>query len=77
MVPIVLSSIAIIVQVVGLVLEKDEPASFGDKIGGIWLFVPLLVVLVAQFYSNRRHLAASAEVAPVPGPSAISAESLH
>lgn len=73
-VPIVLSGIAIIVQVVGLVLEKDDPASFGDNIGGIWLFVPLLAVLVVQFFLNRRHLAASAEVAPAPGPSAITAE---
>lgn len=74
MVPIVLSALAIIVQIVGLVLEKDDPASFGDNIGGIWLFVPLFVVLVVQFYINRRHLA-SAEVAPASEPSAISAES--
>jgi len=74
-VPIVLSGIAIIVQVVGLVLEKDDPASFGDNIGGMWLFVPLFIVLVVQFYMNRRHLAASTEVEPTPVPSAISAES--
>src|SRR5260370_31821724 len=43
-VPIVLSGIAIIVQVVGLVLEKDDPASFGDNIGGTWAFVRPLVV---------------------------------
>jgi hypothetical protein len=76
-VPIVLSGIAIIVQVVGLVLEKDDPTSFGDNIGGMWLFVPLFVVLIVQFYSNQRHLVASTEVAPTPGPSAISAESHH
>ena len=73
--PIALSGLAIIVQIVGLVLEKDDPASFGDNIGGMWLFVPLLVVLVMQFYLNRRHLAASAKVASVPEPSTISAES--
>ena len=72
-VPIVLAAIAIIVQVVGLVLEKDDPASFGDNIGGIWLFVPLFFVLVVQFYINRRHLA-SAEVASAPEPAVISAE---
>ena len=75
-VPIVLSAIAIIVQVVGLVLEKDDPASFGDNIGGMWLFVPLFFVLVVQFYINRRHLA-SAEVVSAPEPAAISAESHH
>jgi uncharacterized membrane protein YGL010W len=76
-VPIVLSGIAIIVQIVGLVLEKDNPASFGDNIGGMWLFVPLFVVLVVQFYVNRRLLVASAEVTPISEPSAISAESQH
>jgi uncharacterized membrane protein YGL010W len=74
-VPIVLSGIAIIVQVVGLVLEKDDPASFGDNIGGMWLFVPLFVVLIVQFYVNRRHLAASAEVTAASEPSAVSTES--
>jgi hypothetical protein len=74
-VPIVLSGLAIIVQIVGLVLEKDDPASFGDNIGGMWLFVPLFVVLIVQFYVNWRHLAASVEMASAPEPSAISAES--
>lgn len=74
-VPIVLSAIAIIVQVVGLVLEKDDPGSFGDNIGGMWLFVPLFVFLVVQFYVNRRHLAASVELASASKPSAIPAES--
>ena len=77
LVPIVLSGIAIIVQVVGLVLEKEDPASFGDNIGGMWLFVPLFVVLVVQFYLNRRYLSATAEVASAPEPSTISAESHH
>jgi uncharacterized membrane protein YGL010W len=74
--PIVFSGIAVIVQILGLVLEKDDPASFGDNIGGIWLFVPLFVILVVQFNLNRRHLNASAEVVHTPGTSAISAESL-
>jgi uncharacterized membrane protein YGL010W len=72
-VPIVLAGIAIIVQIVGLVLEKDDPASFGDNIGGIWLFVPLFVVLVVQFYINRR-LLVSAVVTSDSEPAAISAE---
>jgi len=76
-VPIVLSGTAIIIQIVGLVLEKDDPASFGDNIGGIWLFVPLFVFLIVQFYINRRLLVASAEVTPASEPAAISAESQH
>ena len=76
-VPIVLTGTAIIIQIVGLVLEKDDPASFGDNIGGIWLFVPLFVFLIVQFYINRRLLVASAEVTPASEPAAISAESQH
>jgi hypothetical protein len=75
-VPIVLAGIAIIVQVVGLVLEKDDRASFGDNIGGMWLFVPFFVFLIVQFYISRQHLA-SAEVASVLEPAALSAESHH
>ena len=76
-VPIVLSGLVIIIQVAGLVLEKDDPASFGDNIGGMWLVVPLFVVLVVQFYVNRRLLVASAEGMPTSEPLAISTESRH
>jgi uncharacterized membrane protein YGL010W len=75
LVPIVLSGIAIIVQVVGLVLEKDNPASFGDNIGGMWLFVPLFFVLAVQFYVNRRHLVAATEVTAASESSTVSTES--
>jgi len=75
-VPIVLAGIAIIVQLVGLVLEKDDPASFGDNIGGIWLFVPLFVFLIVRFYINWKYLA-SAEVSSEPATAAVSAESHH
>ena len=75
-VPIILAGIAIIIQIVGLVLENDDPASFGDNIGGMWLFVPLFVFLIAQYYINRRHLT-SAEMASAPEPEALSAESHH
>jgi hypothetical protein len=70
-VPIILAGIAVIVEIAGLVLEKDVPASFGDNIGGLWFFLPLFVVLIVQFYLNRRHLMASAEVTS----SAMSSES--
>src|SRR5260221_12288638 len=43
-VSIVLSGITIIVQIGGLVLEKDNPASFSDNIGGEWA---VLIVALA------------------------------
>jgi hypothetical protein len=68
--PIVLSGVAVIIQIVGLALEHDDPASFGDNVGGIWLFVPLLGFLIVQFAINRRYQAQSTVVMP-------SAESSH
>ena len=62
--PIVLSSLAVAIQIVGLVLEHEDPASFGDNIGGIWLFVPLLGFLIVQFVINRRYQTLSAAAAP-------------
>ena len=64
LVPIVLSGVAVVVQIVGLVLEQDDPASFGDNIGGVWLFVPLLGFLIVQFLINRRDIALSVDAAP-------------
>ena len=74
-VPIILSAAAVVVQIAGLGLERDDPASFGDNIGGMWLFVPLLVLLIVQFFVNRRYQAASAEGAFAAEPANVPTES--
>jgi hypothetical protein len=53
--PLVLAAVALVVQLVGLVLERNDSAAVGDNIGGLWLFVPLLVLLAVQYYRHRVH----------------------
>ena len=36
-------------QILGLVLERDDPKAFGDNIGGAVYFGATLVLLVVQF----------------------------
>jgi hypothetical protein len=59
-VPIVLAAITLLVQLSGVLLEHDDPTSFGDNIGGMWLFVPLLVFLIVQYVRSGRYQAAVA-----------------
>ncbi len=72
-VPLVLSGLAVAVQVLGMVLEYGDPSSFPDNIGGIVLTGSFFVVLLVQFYVNRRHLAAAAEDVPAAERAALRA----
>jgi hypothetical protein len=72
-VPIVLAAITLLVQLSGVLLEHDDPTSFGDNIGGMWLFVPLLVFLIVQYVRSGRYQAAVA-VAPATSPTSEPAE---
>jgi hypothetical protein len=72
-VPIVLAAIALLVQLSGVLLEHDDPTAFGDNIGGMWLFVPLLVFLIVQYVRGGRYQAAVA-VAPATSPTSEPAE---
>ncbi len=54
-VPMILAAAAVVVQIVGVVLENGDDKAFGDNIGGMFLFIPLLGLAVAQyFYFNPR-----------------------
>jgi hypothetical protein len=54
-VPVVLAAVAVVVQIVGVVLERGDDKAFGDNIGGVFLFIPLLVFAALQyFYFNPR-----------------------
>ena len=52
--PIVLASVAVIVQIAGFILERDDPKAFGDNIGGLLYFVAALALLAAQYRATRR-----------------------
>jgi hypothetical protein len=54
-VPVILAAVAVVVQIVGVVLEFGDEKAFGDNIGGMFLFIPLLVFASLQyFYFNPR-----------------------
>ncbi len=63
LVPVVLTVVALAAQVLGVVLEADDPASIGDNIGGMVMLVPLVVFATWQYVRTARII--GAEV-PVP-----------
>jgi hypothetical protein len=71
--PLVLAAVALVVQLVGLVLERSDSAAVGDNIGGMWLFVPLLVLLAVQYYRQRVHQ--GPQLAPAQGSKPLAARS--
>ena len=48
-VPLALAVAAAVVQLVAIPLENDDPAAFGDNIGGLVFLVPFLVFAVVQY----------------------------
>jgi hypothetical protein len=72
-VPIILAALALIVQFSGVLLEHDDPSASGDNIGGMWLFIPLLVLLIVQYGRNGRYQSAAA-VASAASPRSETAE---
>ena len=57
-IPVVLVAVAVANQILGVILEHDDSNAFGDNIGGMFLFIPLLVFVSAQyFYFNKKLVA--------------------
>lgn len=46
--PIVIAAAAVLVQTLGLILEREDPKAFGDNIGGAVYFGATLVILLVQ-----------------------------
>jgi hypothetical protein len=44
----------VLVQIVGLILERDDPKAFGDNIGGLLFFGAALVFVLTQRLRSRR-----------------------
>ena len=67
MVPIGIAAAAVLVQILGLVIERDDPKAFGDNIGGALYFGATLVILLIQWRRTallvRRHGGSSASTA--------------
>jgi hypothetical protein len=56
-VPIALAGVALAGQLLGVAIEAGDAAALGDDIGGMLLFVPLLLLLVAVNATDRKQLA--------------------
>src|SRR6516225_1672722 len=63
-VPVVLAGLALVVQVLAILLERDDPAAFGDNFGGLVMLIPFFIFVLVQFILTRRaHLSAEERAA--------------
>ena len=62
LVPIVLAGLAVAVQLLAILLERDDPAAFGDNYIGLTLLVPFFIFAIAQYSVSGRLISASAMV---------------
>jgi hypothetical protein len=53
LVPVGFAIAAVAVQIVGLLIEPDDPKAFGDNIGGMLFFVPAMILLVVPYWRLR------------------------
>lgn len=56
LVPVVLAGLATAVQMLAVLLERDDPSAFGDNYIGLALLVPFFVVAIIQYIGNGRRL---------------------
>lgn len=52
--PIIFSMVAVLVQITGLIFERDDPMAFGDNIGGMLYFGATVVLLGVQYRATGR-----------------------
>ncbi len=52
-VPVVLAGLALVVQLLAVPLENDDPAAFGDNIGGLVFLVPFFIFTLVYFLRSR------------------------
>jgi hypothetical protein len=57
-VPLLLAGLALAVQIIAIPLERDDPAAFGDNIGGLIMLAPFFVFALVYYLSRGRALAA-------------------
>jgi hypothetical protein len=47
------------VQALAILLERDDPAAFGDNFGGLVMLIPFFIFVLVQFVLTRRALLAA------------------
>jgi hypothetical protein len=61
-VPVVFAGLALIVQALAILLERDDPAAFGDNFGGLVMLIPFFIFVLVQFILTVRALIAAERV---------------
>jgi hypothetical protein len=59
--PVVLAGLAMSVQLLSVLLERDDQAAFGDNYIGLVLLVPFFVFVVVQYVWNGRRFFAQGD----------------
>lgn len=57
LIPIVFIVTALVVKLIGLLIELDDPEAFGDDIGGIIMLVLATGIIIRQYQTTGRLLA--------------------
>jgi hypothetical protein len=52
--PVVFAGLALVVQALAILLERDDPAAFGDNFGGLVMLIPFCIFVLVQFMLTRR-----------------------
>ncbi len=56
-IPIALTGLALIIQLVAIPLERDSAAAFGDNIGGLVLLLPFFVFALIYYFRTGSSIA--------------------
>ncbi len=48
-IPVVLAALAMGIQLIAIPLERDDPAAFGDNIGGLVMLIPFFVFVLISY----------------------------
>jgi hypothetical protein len=54
LVPLLLAGLALAVQIIAIPLERDDPAGFGDNIGGLIMLIPFFIFALVYYLSGMR-----------------------
>ena len=57
--PVVFAGLALVVQALAILLERDDPAAFGDNFGGLVMLIPFFIFVLVQFILTGRALLAA------------------
>ncbi len=48
-IPVVLAGLAMVIQLIAIPLERDDPAAFGDNIGGLVMLIPFFAFVLVSY----------------------------